>query len=77
MNTTRIIIVEDDPEVQSLLADFLRREGFAVEVAGDAAGFDALVAGGSRPDLVVIDWMLPVRTGCPCAGAFTPSMALV
>jgi DNA-binding response OmpR family regulator len=33
----RILIVEDDPEMRRLLADFLRAEGFQVTQAADAA----------------------------------------
>lgn len=63
MDATRIAIVEDDPEIRDLLADFLCREGFIVEAAADAAAYDALVAEGSAPDLVVLDWMLPGEDG--------------
>ena len=63
MNGSRITVVEDDLEIQCLLADFLRREGFVVDVANDVASYDALAAEGSSPDLVVLDWMLPGEDG--------------
>ena len=58
-----IILVEDDPEIASLLADFLRGEGFAVDTADGGVAYDALVEKGVRADLVVLDWMLPGEDG--------------
>ncbi len=63
MDAVRIAIVEDDPEIRGLLAEFLRREGFTVAVAADVAAYDALVAAGHAPQLVVLDWMLPGEDG--------------
>ena len=62
-DATSIIVIEDDSEIRSLLATFLRGEGFAVETADGGAAYDALIAAGSRPDLVVLDWMLPGEDG--------------
>jgi two-component system OmpR family response regulator len=62
MNRKAILVVEDDRDIRALLADFLAREGFAVDVAEDAAGVDrALVR--AMPDLVVLDLMLPGEDG--------------
>ena len=36
-----ILIVEDDPEISRLIADFMRREGFEVVCAGDGSEMDA------------------------------------
>ena len=58
-----IILVEDDPEIASLLADFLRGEGFVVDTADGGAAYDALVEKGVCADLVVLDWMLPGEDG--------------
>ncbi|MGR7995287.1 response regulator [Xanthobacter sp. ZOL 2024] len=57
-----LLLVEDDREIRSLLADFLTREGFAVLVAEDGGAMDRLLAG-TRPDLVVLDLMLPGEDG--------------
>lgn len=61
MNRT-ILIVEDDPDVVRVARAYLEREGYAVLVEGDGdAGLQrARVA---RPDLVVLDWMLPGASG--------------
>jgi DNA-binding response OmpR family regulator len=54
----RVLIVDDEPMVRDVLARYLRRSGFIAESAGDGeaaiAAFDA-----SRPDLVLLDLMLP------------------
>ncbi|WP_413987770.1 response regulator [Labrys okinawensis] len=60
--TNLVLIVEDDPEISRLVADFLRREGFAVEVAGDGRAMD-MVLQRERPDLIVLDLMLPGEDG--------------
>src|SRR2546423_1058360 len=58
----RILVVDDEPSITDLVATVLRYEGFGVEVA--ANGWDALrVASDFRPDLVVLDVMLPDNDG--------------
>src|SRR6266702_7044523 len=62
MNGKVILIVEDDRDIGDLLADFLKREGFAVEVAEDGAAADRILAR-MAPDLIVLDLMLPGEDG--------------
>lgn len=57
-----ILIVEDDREIRSLLADFLGREGFKTTCAADGAAMDKALDH-ARPDLVVLDIMLPGEDG--------------
>ncbi|MGQ9365858.1 response regulator [Azospirillum sp. A39] len=57
-----IVIVDDDADIRRLVGDLLRREGFAVEPAEDAAAMDAVLAR-TRPDLIVLDLMLPGEDG--------------
>ena len=57
-----LLIVEDDPEISRLLADFLQREGFEVECAGSGKAMDAVLQR-MRPDLLVLDLMLPGEDG--------------
>lgn len=57
-----ILIVEDDPEIRTLVADLLRREGFVVEGAESAAEMDSMLAR-LRPDLFILDLMLPGEDG--------------
>jgi two-component system, OmpR family, response regulator len=58
----RLLVVEDDPNILELLSASLRLAGF--EVATATGGFEALqVAQRQRPDLVVLDVMLPDLDG--------------
>ncbi len=55
---TKILVVDDDPKILSMLRRGLALEGYEVETA--AGGQEALrLARQSRPDLVVLDIMLP------------------
>lgn len=60
--STKILIVEDDEQVASILRRGLAYEGYEVETAED--GVSALAkARDVRPDLVVLDLMLPGMDG--------------
>jgi two-component system alkaline phosphatase synthesis response regulator PhoP len=60
--TSRILLVEDAPDVQMIVADLLRGHGHHVVVSGD--GHDALcLAIEQRFDLMIFDVMLPGRSG--------------
>jgi two-component system alkaline phosphatase synthesis response regulator PhoP len=59
---TRILIVEDDPDIAQLVARYLEKAGFSTELA--VSGRDALQAvSAAAPDLVVLDLMLPQVDG--------------
>jgi two-component system OmpR family response regulator len=60
--TATILIVEDDPEIRRLVGDFLRQEGFAIETAGDGKTMDGVLQR-LRPDLIILDLMLPGEDG--------------
>ena len=55
---TRIVVVEDEATIADAVAARLRTEGFEVEVAHDGPSGVELVER-TRPDLVVLDVMLP------------------
>lgn len=58
----RILIIDDDPAVTSVLKRGLSYEGFAAETASN--GFDGLTALRERPaDLVILDIMMPGLDG--------------
>ncbi|MFF7970656.1 response regulator [Streptomyces sp. NPDC007905] len=58
----RILVVDDDPTVAEVVAGYLDRAGYAVDRAAD--GPTALErAAAHRPDLVVLDLMLPGMDG--------------
>jgi DNA-binding response OmpR family regulator len=55
---TRILVVEDDRDIAELVARYLEKAGFVVEII--ASGKEALTALSDRPpDLLVLDLMLP------------------
>ena len=57
-----ILVVEDEFDVQQVVADVLRDEGYEVSVCG--TGRDALrMLSESPPDLVILDVMMPVLSG--------------
>ena len=59
---TRVLIVEDDPDIAQLVARYLDKAGFVTERA--ANGREALRAiGANPPDLLVLDLMLPQVNG--------------
>ncbi|MDP2135655.1 MAG: phosphate regulon transcriptional regulator PhoB [Sulfuritalea sp.] len=57
-----ILVVEDEPAIQSLLEVNLRRAGHSVQLAADAETARRLVRE-ALPDLVLLDWMLPGMSG--------------
>lgn len=59
---THLLIVEDDELVQSLMAAYLQREGFAISLAG--TGKEMLAIIDSEPiDLILLDLGLPDEDG--------------
>lgn len=60
--TSRILVVEDEPDIQELIRYHLDQAGFQVEtVSSGAAAMKSLRR--RRPSLVVLDLMLPDRSG--------------
>lgn len=58
----RILVVEDEQDLASAIADSLRREGYAIDVAGDAGSAVGL-ASVNTYDLVCLDLNLPDGDG--------------
>ena len=53
-----VLVVDDEPTITEVVARYLHRAGYRTAIAGD--GTEALAAAGEqRPDLVVLDLMLP------------------
>lgn len=59
---SRILIVEDDHEINKLLADFLQKNGYETESAEDG-GKASLLLRKQDFDLVLMDLMLPYKSG--------------
>jgi two-component system phosphate regulon response regulator PhoB len=62
MAARQILIVEDERPIREMIAFGLRRNGFEVREAADVSSARASIAD-QRPDLVLIDWMLPDMSG--------------
>ena len=61
-----ILVVEDEPAIQELIAVNLEHAGHRVQRAHNAAEADAMIRK-VRPDLIVLDWMLPDLAGTALA----------
>lgn len=58
----KILVADDEPNIVISIEYLLKREGYTVVVAGD--GQEALEAiARERPDLVLLDVMMPRKTG--------------
>jgi two-component system phosphate regulon response regulator PhoB len=62
MSTKQILIVEDERPIREMIAFGLRRAGFEVREAEDVREARTQLAD-RRPDLVLVDWMLPDMSG--------------
>ncbi len=58
----KVLVVEDDLDIQDLVIALLGRDGHDVTAEGD--GWTGLAAALARtPDLVILDWMMPGMSG--------------
>jgi two-component system phosphate regulon response regulator PhoB len=62
MMKAKILIVEDEPAIQELLAFNVTQAGFHAYRAGDADSAWLQIRG-AAPDLILLDWMLPNTSG--------------
>jgi two-component system OmpR family response regulator len=59
---SHILVVDDDPGIRNLLGEYLERNGFRVSLATDGREMRQMLDAG-RPELVVLDIMLPGEDG--------------
>ena len=62
-NSQRILIVEDDPDTRASLYQVLTGEGFSVLTADNGQQALDLLDRGIRPNLILVDLMLPRVSG--------------
>ncbi len=62
MAAQRVLVVDDEPTVRDVVARYLERDGYVVKEVGDGDEVAAAIES-FRPDLVVLDVMLPGRSG--------------
>jgi DNA-binding response OmpR family regulator len=67
-DAARILVVDDDPEILAMLGTRLAKRGYRISTAGD--GHRALeLAMKELPDLVLLDVMMPGKSGWEVARA--------
>ena len=57
-----ILIVDDDAEIRGLLGEYLQKQGYRATAVADGKGLRAAMEK-SRPDVIVLDLMLPGEDG--------------
>lgn len=58
----RVLVAEDDPDMQKILMMYLKREGYdAAAVSDGQAALEYLAQ--NKVDLAVLDWMMPKKSG--------------
>jgi two-component system phosphate regulon response regulator OmpR len=62
----KILVIDDDPEIRELTQAYLSKQGFDVDCVEGAEAMDAYLVE-SRPDLIVLDLMLPGEHGLSIA----------
>ena len=58
----RVLVVDDDAEIRSLLGEYLRKNGYEVALVADGKAMWTALARG-KVDLIVLDLMLPGEDG--------------
>jgi len=57
-SAARLLLVDDDEDLCELLSDWLREDGYTVDVAHSPDAVTGLIERGEVPDLVLLDWRL-------------------
>lgn len=68
---TRILIVDDDEGIRSLIGDFLTKHGYETTTAGDPTEMREILAG-DHFDLIVLDVMMPREDGLTALRSLGP-----
>ena len=63
MSKHRILIVEDDADARRLYAIGLNQRGFEVRLAANGAEAVERITNGDKPDVLLLDWLLPLMDG--------------
>jgi two-component system OmpR family response regulator len=65
-NPNRLVVVDDEPDIRSMVADYLGRDGYAVSRCASGAELDTVLEAGPA-DLVLLDVSLPGEDGISIA----------
>lgn len=63
-----MLIVEDEPAIAELLAFTMQAEGWMTACAGTVAQAWKYIVEERRPDMILLDWMLPDQSGLSLLG---------
>lgn len=66
MTAKQILLIEDEPAIRSMVSVALERAGYGILEAGEAEEAERVLAD-RRPDLILLDWMLPGISGIELA----------
>jgi len=62
-NTIKILVADDEERIRKLIGDFLTNEGYEVIEACDGGQALNIALGQQKPDIVILDVMMPVMDG--------------
>lgn len=71
-----VLLVEDEANIAEAIRFILARDGWRVTVLGDGAAAEAMIRA-EQPDLVILDLMLPGRSGLDIVTALRADPATV
>lgn len=58
-----ILIIEDDESIRKMMASVLEIEGYSISLAANGQQALDTLKGGHRPDIILLDMMMPVMNG--------------
>jgi len=76
MSEAHILLVDDDQELTDLLMDYLEAEGLVVSVANSGEAALKTIESGLKPDLAVLDIMMPGISGLALLQQLRPAWSV-
>ena len=58
----KLLVIEDDAEIRTMLGYLIMKNGYALYEAADANEAEEIISN-QKPDLIILDWMLPGMSG--------------
>ncbi|TVQ65906.1 MAG: DNA-binding response regulator [Oceanospirillales bacterium] len=72
----KILIIDDDSSLSALLQQYLHNEAFRVDLAESAEAAERWLASNPPPDLIILDIMMPGKSGLELLQSLRPKMAI-